>query len=200
MTGPGSLRQRHVEDNRRRIREAALELFAAQGFDGTTVEAIATRADVSPRTFFRYFPTKEAVLFDDVEARLGDLARLVAERAAEESAFEALVGALHQAMDELVSEPAFRKALRSLAAELPSLRSQRAAMADAIERDLLVALAPRARTSPDDLGLRALVAAVGACVDVAMRVWIEHGADAPLGPYLTDALGACTCAFARRRA
>lgn len=43
--------------------DAALELFARDGFDATTAEAISTRAGLSPRTFFRYFPTKESVVF-----------------------------------------------------------------------------------------------------------------------------------------
>lgn len=58
-----SRRDQHKSRTRQALRQAALELFAAQGFDATTTEEIAERAGVSVRTFFRYFPTKEQVLF-----------------------------------------------------------------------------------------------------------------------------------------
>lgn len=47
------------------LQAAALELFERQGFDATSTDEIAAAADVSPRTFFRYFPTKESVAFFD---------------------------------------------------------------------------------------------------------------------------------------
>ena len=61
----GGLRARRRDATRLEIHEAAVQLFERNGFDETTVDEIATAAGVSPRTFFRYFPTKEeCVLFD----------------------------------------------------------------------------------------------------------------------------------------
>ena len=63
VTQVPSRRETHKSRTRQALRKAALELFASNGFDTTTTEEIAERAGVSVRTFFRYFPTKEMVLF-----------------------------------------------------------------------------------------------------------------------------------------
>jgi AcrR family transcriptional regulator len=56
---------RSPQPTRERLVEAAAELFTAHGYAATTIDDIAERAGVSPRTFFRHFPDKEEVLFAD---------------------------------------------------------------------------------------------------------------------------------------
>src|SRR5215470_1415139 len=95
---PG-LRERKKARTRAAIREHALRLFREQGYDATTVDQIAEAADVSPSTFFRYFPTKEDVVLQDdldvlamaaFEAQPADMPPISAFRAASKNAFAAL--------------------------------------------------------------------------------------------------------------
>lgn len=72
MTEPGRREQRK-EDTRRALEDAALRRFARDGYDATSIEAIAADAGVSARTFFRYFAGKDEVLDMGREARQAEL-------------------------------------------------------------------------------------------------------------------------------
>jgi AcrR family transcriptional regulator len=97
ISGQASLRERKKARTRAAIREHGLRLFREQGYQATTVEQIAAAAEVSPSTFFRYFPTKEdVVLQDDMDVRVAEalahqpagLAPLAAVRAAVREAWD----------------------------------------------------------------------------------------------------------------
>jgi AcrR family transcriptional regulator len=70
--------------------DAALRLFDERGFEQTTIADIAEAADIAPRTFFSYFPSKEDVVFADFPAQFDALARRLEERDEDETAIDAL--------------------------------------------------------------------------------------------------------------
>src|SRR5438874_11702470 len=95
------LRELHAARTRDAIVSAALELFEQRGFHETTVDDIAARADIAPRTFFRYFPTKEAVLFPDADAKSNWIMGALAARPADEHPFASLLAVVGELADEV---------------------------------------------------------------------------------------------------
>jgi AcrR family transcriptional regulator len=79
MTQPG-LRERKKQRTRETIARAAHQLFAERGYQATTLPDIAAAADVATRTIFAYFPSKEDILFSELEEMKAALARALAER------------------------------------------------------------------------------------------------------------------------
>ena len=90
MTESVGLRERKKLERRRCIDDAAISLFEAHGFDGTTIEDIAAAADIAPRTFFSYFPTKEDVVLADYASRLDRIIDVLGARPPSEPPWAAL--------------------------------------------------------------------------------------------------------------
>ncbi|MEH0935658.1 TetR/AcrR family transcriptional regulator [Micromonospora psammae] len=97
-TGPG-LRERKKERTRQALITAALALFEERGYDETTIADIAAGADVSARTFFSYFPSKEELLFADTEERLALAFAVIDQRGPDDSPADVLVRAMGAVFD-----------------------------------------------------------------------------------------------------
>jgi AcrR family transcriptional regulator len=92
---PPTRRERKKRETRAALEAAALRLFAQQGYDATTVEEIAEAADVAVRTFFRYFSSKQDVLFGDVARDVtGRMHTALAARPETETPIEAIGAAM----------------------------------------------------------------------------------------------------------
>jgi AcrR family transcriptional regulator len=183
---PG-LRERKKEQTRRTIAAVALDLFETRGYAETTVDDIAAAADVSPRTFFRYFAGKDEAVFE----RAGDVQvafrALLASRPADEPLLVALreIGKALIA-GETVDETRLRRVLALTQAE-PALRNRYNAVIDTIERELTVWAAGRLGVRAADLRPRLVAAAVLAARRVAMDTWLESPGD-DLADHVTRAI------------
>ena len=163
---PDGLRERKKARTRAALREHALRLFREQGYQRTTVEQIAAAAEVSPSTFFRYFPTKEdLVLQDDMDTRMIEaldrqppgLRPVAAVRAATREVFNAYTE------DDL-------DVIRETTALTVTVPEVRARALDEFARTITViaeALAKRAGRPADDLAVRT---AAGAIIGVMMSI------------------------------
>jgi TetR/AcrR family transcriptional regulator, regulator of mycofactocin system len=191
-----SLRKKHGDRTRQAIAEAALALFRERGFHATTIDDIAQRADVAPRTFFRYYPTKESVLFSGGEDKLSAMRDLASSRPAGESPYATVVAVLRGLANEMAADSEWTSLVCHIAREDPALLdAQRRGMADRINAVLVEGIAEREGISPPDLSLRSITAAVTATIATAIQRWLDDGASTDVNPYIDSALEATRAAF-----
>jgi AcrR family transcriptional regulator len=184
-----SLRERKKLATRRSLRRAALDLIAERGFGHVTVEDIAAAADVSPRTFFNYFASKEAALFGTDPDEAAALRERVARAAPGEPVLGALraivadgVNARAAGLAELGGDPAdWLARMKELRAN-PHLRAAQAAQMAKVERALIEGIAERLGADPERDPYPGLLAAVVAGVfRFSLTFWAASGGTVPPG-------------------
>jgi AcrR family transcriptional regulator len=183
-----SLRERKKAATRRSLRRVALDLVAERGFAHVTVEDIAEAADVSPRTFFNYFPSKEAVLFGTDPERVAALRERVIHQAPCETALDALrtvmasdAQAVAEELSDLGGDPADWLRRMKQARTDPHLRAAHAAQMAMVERAITEGLAERLGTDPETDPYPGLLAATAAGVfRASMTFWAGSGGTVPL--------------------
>src|SRR5580658_2378945 len=184
-----SLRERKKARTRAAIREHALRLIREQGYDETTVDQIADAADVSPSTFFRYFPTKEdVVLQDDLDIlALGAFDK----QPASLSVVAAFRAAAKEALDSVSEEDLI--SMRETAALILTVPELRARAMDEYTRTIEViadAAAKRSGRHADDFAVR-VVAGVIIGATMPWTQWAQEGksASADMFDRIDTALG-----------
>jgi AcrR family transcriptional regulator len=184
---PAGLRERKKARTRATIREQALRLFQEQGYQPTTVEQIAAAAEVSPSTFFRYFPTKEDVVLQD------DMDTLMLEAFERQPPGLSPVAAIRLATREALEaiSPDQWEQFRQTTTLTMTVPEVRARAMDEFTRTIgMMAdmMGKRVGRSPDDLAVRALA---GAIIGVIMSVTLPWTAtDGPIGRDTFDQIDA----------
>ncbi|MGC4976087.1 TetR/AcrR family transcriptional regulator [Streptomyces sp. DT199] len=171
---PPGLRERKKIKTRRAIRTATYALIEEQGYDATTIEQIADRAEVSPSTVFRYFPAKEDIVVTDAWDPV--MTSELRARPADEPWADTLRYVMRTALDQaLAEEPTVTRLRTRLGVEVPAVRARMLENAAATGRLLRDALAERSGLDPDSLELRVLTMSVmGGLMEVS-HYWAETG-------------------------
>ena len=172
VPSPG-LRERKKQRTRATIQREALRLIQERGYDETTIEQIAQAADVSPSTFFNYFPTKEdVILTDEYDPAIAEafLARPAGESLVE--SFRAVVAEIAELMDRDRDLILLRI---HLMIEVPELRARIWDSLMEAQQVLIQLLSQRSGKDPKDLELRVGAIMLVAAIYEAGIEWAEGG-------------------------
>jgi AcrR family transcriptional regulator len=167
MEATPGLRERKKKQTRERIVEAAFDLFDERGFDGTTIADIADAAEIAPRTFFAYFPSKDDVVFHDFEASHATVASWLREREPSTNAIDALRAGIAGAKAEMDREGLREKQCRKrLVRENESLAAHSQHLMGKFAELIAEAAAQDLGDEPGDLRPRLVAAAAAAAIGV----------------------------------
>lgn len=180
MTDEPGLRERKKEQTRQRIEATALELFGRDGFDGTTVEAIAAAADIAPRTFFHYFPTKEDVVLADYADRLERIVDQLRRRPETEPPWAALRASFLVVAADYETEREKLIGRFQVMATTPSVYARSLQLQAGWEDAVAAALAQRMSCETEHLHPRLLAAAALSAMRSSQRNWMATGRQSSL--------------------
>lgn len=173
-------RERKRRQTRERIEQAAMSLFLERGFDATTIEEITEAADVSKRSFFDYFPSKEEVVFAWQDAFADRLMTAIAARPADESCVKAVEEALIVTVTASADERAL--ALGELIHCTPALKARDQLKYAKLEQKLTEALIARTGGDPTTrMHMRLLSAIVIGALRVGGELWQQRAPDVSMG-------------------
>jgi AcrR family transcriptional regulator len=176
---PEGLRERKKQRTREQIVEAAMRLFAERGYQATTIPDIAAAADVAPRTFFSHFPSKEAVVFHNVDRELDGLGNALRNRLPGETAFDALRRWIDAMFDEWAGDEDEAILRKRLCREDEGLANFQGGVMARIHGMLLEAIAYDL-DEPQDALRPQLVAAAAMAALTSLERSLEHKGEQPV--------------------
>lgn len=186
-------RERKKQETRTALETAALRLFAEQGYERTTVEEIAEAADVAVRTFFRYFQSKQDILFGHVARDVtGRMRAHLNRRPLDEAPVQAVIAAM-RAMEQDSPDPHSEILVRMrLLERLPELTGTYQLLFQGLHDVIAEYVAGRLERSPVELYPQLLAAAATGSVRAALTVFEATGGARPLAELRDEAYAGLT--------
>jgi AcrR family transcriptional regulator len=169
----GGLRARKRRQTQERITQAAMKLFLTDGFEATTLDAIAAAADISRRSFFHYFASKEDVVLAWQDGSTGAMITAIAARPAEEPMLTAAENAILAMARQFKPEEVV--AMARLKRETPVLRAREQAKYETMERAMSAALAARSSDPAEQLRARLVAMITTGAIRLASENWAAQG-------------------------
>jgi AcrR family transcriptional regulator len=173
LPGQPGLRERKRQQTRERLTRVAMALFLERGFEATTLDDIAAAADISRRSFFHYFASKEDVVFAWQEESTAALIAAVATRPANESMLTAAENAIAAMARQL--EPGEAIAMARLKRENPALQARDQVKYEKLERALAEALGKRAGHKTEKLQARLVAMITIGAMRIGAEFWAADG-------------------------
>lgn len=186
----GTFRDRKRERTREQLIAAAYELFAERGYEAVTVGEIAERAWVSERTFFRYFPAKEDVLWPDSTDQLAGFRAAIVARPAAERPLEAVQNAMLQLGRVIGMDPGPALLRARIVAGTPALQARDLLEYARWEDTVRDAIRERTGAAERDLAPAMTAAVAGGALRVAFDGWVADGANGDLTAMIEGAFTA----------
>jgi AcrR family transcriptional regulator len=181
------LTARRKQRTRQQLAEAAAALFYERGYDTTTIEDIAAAVEVSPRTVYRYFATKEDLIVALGQANSAAFAAALRERPAREPALTAVRAAVASALAPKWQETWRVRSFLSLISATPVLRARWVEQAYDDQRRVAEVLA--ARQGRDcELADLVVAGAIAMAINTALQAWADQSAVASPEPFVDRAL------------
>ena len=175
------LRERKKERTRQELMRSALRLFADRGFDQVTVEEIAADCEVSPRTFFRYFSSKEDVLFAQSDRSLERLLETLRGEPSDLRPLEALRRAMRTLAGDYVEDKEAVVLRHQIMTATPALRTRATERQHGWEAAVIEQLRAGGQAARmSDLDVRLVVAASMTALRVSIVVWVADTSDVEL--------------------
>ena len=184
-TGTGGLRERKRRQTRQRVVDSGLRLFLANGYEATTLDAIADAADISRRTYFSYFASKDELLLAWQEGADDAMRAALVELAPDQAPFDAVRGALSKVVS--LFETADFIAIDDLMHSTEGLRACKQAGYERQERALFAALCEIWPEPDRRAALHMLAMVATGAFRLALEMWREDGRKGPVAEYLDAA-------------